>query len=92
MSFSSLRPSDATPASSSCIQKQLAGPAAGLPATKVSIEDVTSASMHYQLGSKIEQEEPLYGGELLGGENNYDWEELTALLSFDGEEHKYVTR
>jgi hypothetical protein len=56
--------------------------------------------MHALPGSRIElsetldkSEQPLYGGTFDG--THYDsqnWEEMTSLLSFDGEEHKYVMR
>jgi hypothetical protein len=64
-------------------------------------EEAATAPMHALPGSRIEPDEslelieqqPLYGGTFDG--THYDsqnWEEMTLLLSFDGEEHKYVMR
>jgi hypothetical protein len=63
-------------------------------------EEAAAAPMHALPGSRIEleatcdmDEQPLYGGTF--DATHYDsqnWEEMTSLLSFDGEEHKYVMR
>lgn len=66
-------------------------------------DEAAAAPMHALPGSRIEpdetyeayeqSEEPLYGGSF--DATHYDsqnWEQMTSLLSFDGEEHKYLMR
>lgn len=60
-----------------------------------SSDDELEAPLHANvIGSRV-QSDDLFGNQGTFDGNNYeapDWDEVSSLISFDAEEHKYVTR
>jgi hypothetical protein len=98
---STSRPAAAAAAAAAAVlRKTYTMPSTGNVEYSSDYEEASAAPMHALPGSRIElsesleeSEQPLYGGTFDGTHYNYqNWEEMTSLLSFDGEEHKYVMR